>query len=77
MKVRINPDRKVDGKPLRVFNPVKGGFYPDGEFDLSDKDLRNPNVIRLLPPAKAGGIAGGQFGDLVPVKGAAKAEKKG
>lgn len=77
MKVRINPDRKVDGMPLRVFNPVKGGFYPDGEFELSDKDLRNPSVIRLLPPVSAGGIPGGKFGDLVPVKGAAKAEKKG
>ncbi|WP_430470070.1 hypothetical protein [Thalassospira lucentensis] len=77
MKVRINPDRKVDGKPLRVINPIKKVFYPAGEFDLSDKELRDPRVIRLLPPVKSGGVPGGRFGDLVPVKVASKAEKKG
>ena len=77
MKVRINPDRKVDGQPLRVLNPIKKEFYPGGEFELSDRELRDPDVRRLLPPVKEDGIPGGKFGDLVPVKGTAKAEKKG
>ena len=75
MKVQVNPASKVNGQPLRVMNPETGKYFPDGPFDLTERQLRDPKILRLLPPLSSGGIAGGLFGDLVPV--AAKAEKKG
>lgn len=75
MKVQVNPASKVNGHPLRVMNPETGKDFPKGPFVLTDRQLRNPKILRLLPPLSEGGIAGGLFGDLVPV--AVKAEKKG
>tara|TARA_R110001583_G_scaffold189552_2_gene352728 strand:+ start:27057 stop:27293 length:237 start_codon:yes stop_codon:yes gene_type:complete len=75
MKVQINPGKTVEGKPLRVFNPARRVFFPDDVFELSDRDLRNPEIRRLLPPVSAGGIPGGLFGDLVPVRDAVPAKK--
>ncbi|MBL4839672.1 MAG: hypothetical protein JKY47_02440 [Thalassospira sp.] len=75
MKVQVNPASEVNGQSLRVMNPETGKDFPKGPFELTDRQLRNPKILRLLPPVSAGGIAGGLFGDLVPV--AAKAEKKG
>ncbi|PKR50770.1 hypothetical protein [Thalassospira marina] len=75
MKVQINPGKTVEGKRLRVFNPVRREFFPDGVFELSDQDLRNSEIRRLLPPVSGGGISGGVFGDLVVVVDAAPAKK--
>lgn len=75
MKVQINPGKTVEGKPLRVFNPARRVFFPDGVFELSDRELRNPEIRRLLPSVAKGGIPGGLFGDLVPVRDAVSAKK--
>lgn len=77
--VRINPDKTVDGKPIAVLHPATRRPFPAGEdITLSDADLADPRMLRLLPPPGApGGVPGGHFADLVPVvaKPAAKSNK--
>lgn len=75
MKVQVNQASKINGHSLRVMNPETGEYFPGEPFELTDRQLRNPQILRLLPPISAGGVAGGLFGDLVPVD--VKAEKKG
>jgi hypothetical protein len=70
--VRVS-DKKVNGHPLRVLNPVTGQpFKNDSDITLSDEDLRNPKIIRLLPREH-----GGRFGDLVPKPQKSTLAKKG
>ncbi|WP_020594117.1 hypothetical protein [Kiloniella laminariae] len=79
MKVKLNPAKVASGdakRPFVVSNPRTGKPFPGGEFTLSNEDLADPRVLALLPSVRAGGSAGGRFGDLVPVV-SKKDEKKG
>lgn len=68
MRVQINPEPGPTGLARKVFHPKTKKPFPSGPFDLSDKDLRDPAVLRLLPPpGEPGGVAGGVMADLVPV----------
>lgn len=64
-KVRINPDRKVDGKPITVRHPETSRPFPADEFSMSEADYKNSRVRRLFAkPSESGGLAGGVMGDL-------------
>lgn len=72
LRVCKNPARAVGGK-LVVVHPATRREYPDGVFDMSDADSKNPAVRRLfaskhaaLPPGFCG-LDGGVFGDLLVV----------
>jgi len=68
IRVQVNPDKALDGKPLAVRNPITCDFYPAGVFDLPAADLKNVDVLRLFPrPGLPAGVAGGVFADLVMV----------
>ncbi|WP_417831704.1 hypothetical protein [Terasakiella sp.] len=74
LKVRVN-DKKVNGQPLRVGIPGSpGSYFKNGEdFDLTDNQLKDPDIVRLLPRS----YPGGRFGDLQLVKTATVPAKKG
>ncbi|MBE0530240.1 MAG: hypothetical protein IH626_05385 [Rhodospirillales bacterium] len=69
MRVRINPDRLAADPNFRVEHPQTRRPFPSPKpFELGAADCANPRVLRLLPPmGQPGGVAGGVFGDLVPV----------
>lgn len=72
MKVCVNPRKRVNGVPLAVVNPRTRRACPQGRvFDLTDEDLADPNVRRLLPRSKIGG----RDGDLLPEDELSSADK--
>lgn len=78
MKVTQDPKKVSAGtkqRPFVVVNPRTGQPFPKGPFDLSEDDLKSPAVLRLLPPIKYGGVAGGRHGDLVILNDEAKKKK--
>ena len=66
MRVRVR-EAEVNGRPRVVINPLRCVPYPAGEFELSQHELDDPRVRRLLPSKRLGGVSGGVDGDLVPV----------
>ncbi|MEM7522175.1 MAG: hypothetical protein AAF360_00120 [Pseudomonadota bacterium] len=67
MRVRVR-EATVNGRPLEVFNPRRGRNFPrDEPIKLTEHELADARIRRLLPPARAGGVSGGRDGDLVPM----------
>lgn len=80
MDVTVNPARLLDGKPITVYRPGTSQVLADSVTDpitLSERDLKDPAILRLLPPkSDPGGIPGGLFGDLVAITAPAKPAAK-
>lgn len=67
MRVRVR-EAMINGRPLEVLNPRRNVNFPRGEdITLTPEMLEDPRIRRLLPPKRAGGVAGGRDGDLIPV----------
>lgn len=66
-RLQPNPEKRPNGHALTVIDPRTGRAFPSGPFELDAAALRDPRILRLLPPEGApGGVAGGRDGDLVP-----------
>lgn len=65
LTVRVKA-KKVNGKPLQVAIPGKpGAFFENGKnIKLTDEQMKDPRVIRLLPRS----YPGGRMGDLTIIK---------